>query len=234
MLKRLRRYIIMTAASSVIAGVVAAPLSQAAALQAYLAIGSFAPWNMLISYVEIITIPSDAANEFPALRPFEPFPEAAHVGKELANNYSLTRGSAFYLRPITAVIDLLLHILSDAGLIGCIVAIVQLAIGAGLAVILYRRSVSNTPADAPGFYFYTIFLPLGAVALASVAAIPVWLLAYLGLAAFHVVVGFAVQGGATGGVLLWVHDNVVEPVVHERIEKGMENLTEKAKETLIK
>jgi hypothetical protein len=131
-LNRLRRYLIISAATSLIMGVVAIPLSNAA-LQAYLEVETFAPWNMLVSYFQILTLPSNEATaEFPALRPFEPIPQAEHVSKDFSNSYSLTRGAAFYLRPITAVIDLVLHIFSDAGPIGFIFAVLQLAIGAGV------------------------------------------------------------------------------------------------------
>src|SRR5262249_30228041 len=147
-----------------------------------LAVESFAPWNLLVSYVKILTISNEASSEFPALRPFEPFGQFEDANKHLTNEYSLTRGAPFYVRPITGLVDLLLHVLSDAGPIGFLFAAVQLALGAGLMLVLGARSEH-------GFYYYAVGLPLGSVALASVAAIPLWLVAFLGVLAFNALAG---------------------------------------------
>lgn len=228
---RMRRYVIFAVGSSLVMGALGGAVSRAA-LQAYLAVETFAPWNMLASYYKILTIPSDAATEFPALQPFEPNPDAARVAAEARNQYSLTRHSAYYLRPITAMIDLVLHILSDAGPVGFVFALAELAIGAGLMLLWRRRTRAPGPSDGT-FYFYTIWLPLGAIALASVAAIPLWLVAYLGLMV-HAAAGLGVQSAATGGVLLWVRDRVVEPALHEGLSKGLEAASEKVKEVVLK
>ena len=226
MLRRVRRY----AFFSVVASLAMAFVSLAngpVGKQAYLAVEAFAPWNLIVSYVRILTIHDDPSKQFPALRPFEPSPEAAAAGEQLTNDFSLTRHSTLFLRPITALIDLLLHLLSDSGAVGFIYAVIQLTLGFYLMLLFFRGKER-------GFYFYSIGVPLGTVVLASIAAIPLWVIALFGVFVWNSVASISLQTCFTTGALLWVRDKVAEPLVHEGVMQGLERGVEKATKTLMK
>ena len=209
---RWRRNILVSLVTSAVLAVFQLVAHDTAAwAQAYKVIESFAPWNLLSAYYRIVTVHS--GETFPALIAASAHSDAVSAGTS-ASTFCLSCGAALYLRPITAIIDLFVHLLADAGFIGFLFAAAQLALGLFLTLWLTRK-------DKNGFYFYTLGLPLGAMVAGSVAAIPLWLVALASVAAFKGVLSLALQGGATSLALSWTQEKLVEATAHEFVETGV-------------
>jgi hypothetical protein len=105
------------------------------------------------------------------------------------------------LRPITAFFDLLLHSLTDQGVIGFLVAATQIAIGVLLTRIAVRRGILKLD----GLYIYVVVIPLAVLGLGSLAALPLWLLAFMGVALLKGLpgAGLGAQFGGTGYLARW-------------------------------
>jgi hypothetical protein len=224
----LRNLIITIATSLVLAGGTALLPggTSSAQQQAYLAVATFAPWNLVASYTQILFIPDDTTAEFPSLQPFDPLHQHASTAKT-TDSYSLTRGANYFLRPITAVIDLLLHMLADFGLVGFIVTVAQLSIGAGLMYLLNRGS-------SHGLYFYSIGFPLGTVLLASVASAPIWLVAYVCALLFFSFWALAIHVEALALALGWIGTQATETAVHDAVADTVDEVTAKLKKLVNK
>jgi hypothetical protein len=211
---------------------------------AYTSIAQFAPWNIAGRYIEIVFTQGNAAaahmaqqqqERTLAFRGFACSLRGNYVGFEDRDNPCTPppqpRGvRAFYLsahvpmllRPITAIFDLLLHALVDQGGIGFLVAAAQIAIGALLTRLAIRRSFVEVGSLAS----YVFGVPLGIIALGSLFAVPLWLLAFLGVTALKSLPASAIgaQFGATAYVFKWIGGKTAESVGHHLIMKQVERV----------
>jgi len=164
--------------------------------QAYCTVSALAPWNLVTAYLQIVFIPDSASGGSPSLRSFDPFGKYCSAADNSVSDYYLTRGTNYFLRFVTALIDLLFHLFSDTGAIGFLFALAHLSLGALWTLYLGRK-------EAHGLYFYSIGLPLGTIVLGSVSAIPLWLIALICLTLFNAAVGIFVQGFCTVFAVTW-------------------------------
>jgi hypothetical protein len=221
----LRRHFLLPFTTSVVLGLLSMAFHDDLwATRAYVAVESFVPWDLVTDYFRILTV-SDDTTEFPALRPFEPFPDAANLAAAHAEMSLLTRGTSFFLRPITALIDVARQRLFGLGFIGFFVSLAQIAMGAGLTMLMMKGKPK-------GLYFYTIVLPLGTVLLGSAASIPLWLIALVGLLFLNAAVAIGLQGGTTTLVLMWVRDRALETAAHEVVSKSLDGAVTRMETTL--
>jgi hypothetical protein len=224
---KLRRYVIVPFATSLVLGLLSYAFeNESWAARAYVAVESFAPWNLATGYFKFLTISDDPSSEFPALRAFEPAPTLGNANPATGIP-TLSRGANYFLRPLTALVDVLLHLFFGLGVIGFLVSVGQVALGAGLMLILSKGT-------AKGLYFYAIVLPVGAVLLGSAAAIPIWLIALLGLLFFNSAITVGVQSGSTAFALMWVRDRALEAAAHETVSKGVAQVVSKVEKALTK
>ena len=203
---------------------------------AYTTIAQFAPWNVARRYVQIVVTQGNEAAEQLAEQQqrqadlFRGF--ACSVGGVSGGSDNPCATSerphgiqAFYLsahvplvfRPITAFFDLLLHALIDQGFVGFIVGATQLALGVFLTRIAVHRGILKLDS----FYSYILILPLTVLAVGSVAALPLWLLAFIGVTVFKGLpaAGLGAQLGGTGYLARWFGSKAVEEFGHAAIMK---------------
>lgn len=222
----LRRHFLLPFVTSIVLGLLSLAFrDEFWAARAYVAVESFVPWDLITDYFRILTV-SDDTSEFPALRPFEPFPSAAPVATTQSEMPLITRGSNLFLRPITALIDVARQRLFGLGVIGFLVSIAQIAMGAGLTMLVMKGKLK-------GLYFYTIALPIGTVLLGSAASIPIWLIALVGLLFLNEAVAIGLQGGTTTLVLMWVRDRALETAAHEVVSRSLDGVVAKMETTLV-
>lgn len=207
--------------------------------RAYVAVAQFAPWHFAERYVKIVFVDDGSPN---ALKRATPVSTKILMNQACRSLTSPTLGTtlvdpglcdgplkphgwaAFYLsvhvpsflRPITAVFDLILHALIDQRVVGFLIALAQFAIG----VFATRYFVTSRP----GFHFspvHLIGLPLCVIALGSLLALPLWVLAWLGLAVFKGLPGIGVgaQAGGTATLLVLFGGKTLEAAAHEGVMK---------------
>jgi hypothetical protein len=191
--------------------------------QAYAAVEALAPWNIVIGYGKILFIPDDVPSEFQALRAIQMAPTSPAA--DTKTTFYLTRGASLPLRPIAALIDLLIHLLADTGVVGFLYTTGMIVLGASL-FLWFQKNAKK------GFYFYTILLPIGAVALASVAAVPFWLIALVGVFAFNAALGFCFHTGSLALAISWVTGKVTEAGIHEVVAAPVDAVAEKLEKSL--
>jgi hypothetical protein len=207
--------------------------------RAYVAVAQFAPWRFAERYAKIVFIddgsPSALKDATPVSTQFlmnqacrsltSPSLGTPLVDPALCNGPLKPHGwAAFYLsvhvpsflRPITAVFDLILHALVDQRFVGFLVALTQFAIG----VLATRYFVLRRP----GFKFspvHLVGLPFCVIALGSLLALPLWLFAWIGLAVFKGLPGIGVgaQAGGTATLLVLFGGKTVEAAAHEGVMK---------------
>jgi hypothetical protein len=190
--------------------------------EAYQAVETFLPWNVVFAYYHIITIPSDVDAQFPSLRPFDADLQTSDVDKKFASTFSLTRDTPWLLRPLPALIDLVVHAFTDSGLIGLLFTLAQITLG--VWIVLYLGRI-----EKHGFYYYTIVLPLLTVIAAVVVAVPLWIVAFLAKLAGNTV-GLAAHSTATMFCLCWVRDRLVEKSVHDAADETLQHIIDRAKD----
>jgi hypothetical protein len=226
----------------------ASPELSSARANAYVSIAQFAPWNVAERYIDIVFTEGNEAAERMAEQQqkqalmFRQFACSLRSNYAVAGFASVERDNpctspphphglrAFYLsahvpilfRPLTAFFDLLLHALIDQGVIGFLVAAAQIMIGALLTRLAIRRSV----VEVGSFASYVIGIPLGIMLLGSVAAMPLWLVALIGVTGLKALPGAALgaQAGATGYFAKWIGGKTVEEVGHHVIMKQAERV----------
>jgi hypothetical protein len=204
---------------------------------AYVSIAQFAPWNVAERYVSILlTDYSGNVSEFEQNQQnwrrtiCDSGSTALSAGRFCDAPPTADGIKAFYLsahvplplRPLTAIFDLLLHALVDQGLVGFLVAAAQIVMGilATWAVIRRWHIKLNS------FYLAVLGVPAGVLVLGSVAALPLYLLAWAGV---FVVKGFSalalgLQAGCTIACLKWLFEKAVEEVSHEVVVKQLKKL----------
>jgi hypothetical protein len=207
---------------------------------AYTAIAQFAPWNIAGRYVEIVfTQGNDAAEKLAEqqrrqanlFRSFACSVHFASASGDPCTPLGRPQGiGAFYLsayvpsilRPVTAFFDLLLHALVDQGFIGFIVAAAQIAIG----VLLTRIAINRKAFGLNSFYSYILGVPLAVLVLGSVGALPLWLLAFIGVTVFKGLpgAGLGAQAGGTGFFVSWLASKTAEELGHQTIMKQAERI----------
>jgi hypothetical protein len=208
---------------------------------AYTAIAQFAPWNIAKRYVQIVsTRGNDAAEDLAEQQQrqanlFRSFGCSVHFASESGGNpcTPLERPHgirAFYLsahvplvfRPITAFFDLLLHALIDQGFIGFLVATIQIAIGVLLTRIVIHRKILKLDA----FYSYVLVVPLAVLVLGSFAAVPLWLVAFVGVTIFKGLpgAGLGAQTGGAGYLVKWLLGKAAEEFGHDAIVKQFKRI----------
>lgn len=202
--------------------------------QAYVSIAQFAPWNIAQRYVAIVTTQGNSYAEELAKKQeqqnqvFRDF--ACNLrGNSVYGGFNLIAGDnpcvarehpqglrAFYLsahvpaplRLITAFFDLLLHALIDQGVIGFLVAAMQVLLGVLVTrfVIRYKKIKIET------VYGYMLGVPLAVLALGSVFAVPLWLLALVGLMALKTlpIAGLGAQAGGTTWLATFLFSKTAE------------------------
>jgi hypothetical protein len=215
---------------------------------AYLTISQFAPWNIVQRYVAIVFTQGNTYAEALAKKQeqqtllFRGFACDLRGASSFSGSSSASMDNpcqplehpqgirAFYLsahvpfplRFITAFFDLLLHALVDQGVIGFLVAATQVALGALLA----RLAIKTSKLKLNTVYSYLLGLPLVIFALGSLAAIPLWLVALVGLMALKASPLGAL--GAQGGAAFWcVHflvEKTADEVAHAAIMKQLQRV----------
>jgi hypothetical protein len=201
---------------------------------AYTTIAQFAPWNVVKRYVQIVATQGDDAAEKMAEQQqrrasqFRSFACSVHFAAQADDNpctplerphgiraFYLSAHVPFIFRLATAIFDMLLHVLIDQGFIGFVVAAAQIAIGILLTSIAIHRKTINLDS----FVSYIVGVPLIVLGLGIVAAIPLWLLAFVSITFFKGLpgMGLAAQGGTTGCFLTWLCRKTAEDVGHKAI-----------------
>lgn len=209
---------------------------------AYASIAQFAPWNVAERYVQIVFTQGDEA----AQRMAEQQQQRAGTFRDFAcrvrGNYSAGQDNpctplrsphglrAFYLsarvpsvlRPITAFFDLLLHALFDQGVIGFLVAAAQIGIG----VLATRFAIRHSFMEVGPLYTYVLGIPAAILVLGSVAAVPLWLLAFVGVTVFKALpaAGLGAQAGGTAYFVSLIGGKTLEDVGHEAIMKQVKRV----------
>jgi hypothetical protein len=117
---------------------------------------------------------------------------------------------------------LLLHALFDQGVIGFLVAATQVALG----VLLTRLAIKTSKLKFNTFYAYLLGLPLAVFALGSLAAIPLWIVALVGLMALKAspLGALGAQAGAAGWCVHFLVDKTAEEVAHAAIMKQLQRV----------
>jgi hypothetical protein len=215
---------------------------------AYATIAQFAPWNIAQRYAAIVFTQGNSYAEALAQKQeqqtllFRGF--ACDLrGSSASTGFSLSSADnpckaperpqgirAFYLsahvpfplRFITAFFDLLLHALVDQGLIGFLVALTQVVLGA----LLTRLAVTSSRLKLNTFFSYALGVPLAVLALGSLAAIPLWLVALIGLMALKAspLGAFGAQAGATGWCVRFVAHKTAEELSQSAIMKQLKRV----------
>jgi hypothetical protein len=224
------------------------PELSSARANAYTSIAQFAPWNIAERYIDIVFTEGNAAAEHMAEQQQEQALAFRGFACSLRGNYAIGGfGSveednpctppsrphglrAFYLsahvsillRPITAFFDLLLHALVDQGVIGFLVAAAQIGIG----VLAIRLAIRFSFIEVGSFASYVVGVPLGIMALGSAFAVPLWLLAFLGVTGLKAFPAAALgaQAGATAYFAKWIGSKTAEEVGHHVIMKQVERV----------
>jgi hypothetical protein len=208
---------------------------------AYTAIAQFAPWNFARRYAQIVvTQGNDAAEKLAEQQQrqanlFRGFACSVHFASQDGGNsctpletphgiraFYLSAHVPLILRFATAFFDMLLHALIDQGFIGFAVAASQIAIGILLtSIVIHRKMI---PFDS--FYSYVLGVPLAVIVLGSFAALPLWLLAFIGVTFFKALAGagLGVQVGGTTGLLTWLVTKAAEEAGHHVIMKQIKRL----------
>lgn len=239
--RTLTRFAISVAVSAVIGMVAELALdhharAEAAALQgeAYESISQFAPWNVAIQYFSIIVLPdsNDAyakkiAEQREAFRQMECGPLGVDAGTSSCApptppSFYLSQHVPIFLRPLTAFFDLVFHLLADNGVIGALVALVQIVLGVLVTLFIGRR-------EKIGFESWAgklVGIPIAVMVLGSIAALPLWLVSLLGVMILKAVPLAAVgaQTGATAYMVSWVGGKMAEEVGHEVVMKQVERI----------
>jgi hypothetical protein len=179
----------------------------AAQRQAFSAIGAFAPWGLFGHWLRTIVTTCDSADPILGISAF-------------CDHMPLSRHFPIGLRPLTGVVDVLAQTFASGGAVGFIVAFVQVALGAVVTWIIFTP---DTPTEKRGFVFYSLGLPIGAVALGSALAIPIWVLAWI---AMTVVKGgsdiaLALQTLSTSTICATVCVRAAEGVTHHAAVAGV-------------
>jgi hypothetical protein len=203
---------------------------------AYTTIAQFAPWNFGKRYLQIVVTQGDDAAERMAEQQqrqasqFRSFACSVHFASQAGDDpctpLEQPRGiRGFYLsahvpgvfRLATAFFDLLLHALIDQGFIGFVVAASQIAIGLLLTSIAIHRKIINLDS----FVSYVVGVPLVVFGLGMAAAIPLWLLTFIGITVFKRIpgVGLGTQASSTTCFLAWAGRKTAEEVGHKAIMK---------------
>jgi len=216
--------------------------------KAYVTVEQFAPWNVAQRYIAIVFTQGDAYAEALARRQEQQTQLFRGFACDLRGAYgpgSLSPAlvdnpctppqhpqglRAFYLsahvpapfRFITAFFDLLLHALFDQGLIGFLVGATQVTLGA----LLTRLAIKSGKLKINTFYAYVLGLPLAVLALGSLAAIPLWLVALAGAMALKALpmAGFGAQAGGTAWLVSLVARKTTEVIGHSAIMKQVERV----------
>ena len=203
---------------------------------AYTTIAQFAPWNFGKRYFQIVVTQGDDAAERMAEQQqrqasqFRSFACSVHFASQAGDNPCTPLEQphgvrAFYLSAhvpavfqlATAFFDVLLHVFIDQGFIGFVVASAQMAIGVLLtSIVIHRKSI-----NLDSFVSYVVGVPLIVLGLGIAAAIPLWLLAFIGMTFFKGLpgAGLAAQGGGAGCLLTWAGQKTAEEVGHKAIMK---------------
>lgn len=226
-LKGVIRYLIIALFSSILVTTGSAVVfgTSRARDDAYRAVTTFLPINILVAYYDIITMPTSDAATFPSLRPYDPIPDFEQGNTGHTTSFSLTRDAKWGIRPLTAIIDLVVHAFADSGLIGGLFTLAQLVLGLGVVLYLGRNKEH-------GFYYYVMGVPLLTVVAAAFVTIPLWLIAYIAELTLGSSVGLAVHGTATVFSLcwVWVRDRLIEKTVHEGVAEVVDQVADRAKE----
>ncbi|MEO8461104.1 MAG: hypothetical protein ABI451_11295, partial [Dokdonella sp.] len=214
--------------------------------RAYISVAQFAPWNIAQRYIAIVFTQGDSYAEQLAQKQEQQSLLFRGFACSLRGSYSSGESGdqnypcaptqhpqgirAFYLsahvplpfRPLTAFFDLLVHAFFDQGIIGFLVAALQVIIGALLtryAIRFFRIKVDTLVACVIG-------VPFAILALGSVAAIPLWLLALAGMTALKALpaAGLGVQAGGTAWFVSWVGSKTAEVVGQDAIMKQVERV----------
>jgi hypothetical protein len=214
---------------------------------AYAAISQFAPWNVAGRYVEIVSTQGDDT----AVKMAEQQQRQTEIFRSTACNiqnnpwigfkaaggddpctpvarphgiraFYLSAHVPFVLRLITALFDLLFHALVDQGFIGFVVAAAQIAMGVLLTRVAVRRKIVNFNS----FYSWVFGMPLTVLALGVVAALPIWLLAFIGVTVFKGLpgAGLGAQAGGTAYLISWFSTKTVEKLGTDAIMKQVERI----------
>jgi hypothetical protein len=170
--------------------------NEGARAAAYRATSSFAPWNLAARYLQIVLTQCDVG--------------AATICEESP----LSRGTGLGFKLFTGVADVVLHAFTTGGVVGFAFALAQVVIGLVATLALFRRGEGEPP---HGFYFYAVGLPLGAMLVGSVAAIPVWVVAWLSVTALNgaPLVGLGLQTFSVSTLCTAVCVKAAESVTHE-------------------
>lgn len=209
-------------------------------VSAYSSIAQFAPWNVAQRYVEIVFVQGDAVAERLAEQqqqwqaqsrsiacslhmqlgrddPCRPLPKPRGL-----RAFYLSAYVPFFLRPITAFFDVLLHALFDQGIVGFFVVAAQIAIG----VLVVRLAIRRHFLAFDAFYSYVLVMPLAVMAFGSIAALPIWLLALIGVTVFKGMpaAGLAAQAGGTVALASTIGARTAEVVGNEAIMKQVERV----------
>ena len=220
----------------------------AARFEAYATVAQFAPWNIAQRYVSIVFTQGNSYAEALANQQeqqtllFRGF--ACKLAGSAASRGSNSAGAdnpcnapvhpqgihAFYLsahvplplRFITALFDILLHALVDQGLIGFLVALTQILLGGFLTVL----AIKTSRLKLNSFYAYVLGFPLAVLALGSLAAIPLWLVALVGLMALKAspLGALGAQFSAMGWCVKFVFQKTAEEFGHATIMKLLKRL----------
>ncbi|MEP6483695.1 MAG: hypothetical protein ABJB01_04545 [Rudaea sp.] len=220
----------------------------AARFEAYATVAQFAPWNIAQRYVAIVFTQGNSYAETLAHQQeqqtllFRGF--ACSLSGSIASSGSNSAGAdnpctapahpqgihAFYLsahvplpfRFITALFDILLHALVDQGLVGFLVALTQIVLGA----FMTAWAIKSSWLKLNSFYAYVLGFPLAVLALGSLAAIPLWLVALVGLMALKAspLGALGAQLSATGWCVRFVFQKTVEEFGHAAIMKQLKRL----------
>jgi hypothetical protein len=224
------------------------PELSSARANAYVTIAQFAPWNIAVRYIGIVSTEGNADAERMAQQQHEQALEFRGFACSLRGNYaiggfdSVDRDNpctpppepdglrAFYLsahvpillRFITAFFDLLLHALVDQGAIGFLVAAAQIVIGA----LLTRLAIRHRLGELDSFASYVFGVPIAIMALGSFGALPLWGVAFLGVTGLKAFPAAALgaQFGATGYFAKWIGTKTAEEVGHHVIMKQVERV----------
>ena len=216
--------------------------------KAYISIAEFAPWNVAQRYVAIVTTQGNSYAEELARQQEQQSLLFRGFACNLRGSYAASGLNsvgednpcnppehphglrAFYLsahvpmplRFITAFFDLLFHALIDQGIIGFLVAAVQITLGA----LLTRFVISYNKIKMGTFLSYVLGVPLGTLVLGSIAAIPLWFLALAGVMCLKSLplAGVGAQAGGTWWLVTFVAHKTAEVVGHAAIMKQVERI----------
>ena len=133
---------------------------------------------------------------------------------------NLSKNFPMFWRPVTAIIDVFTRLYFSHGVIGFLVAVVQLVIGGGLMYLLIKKTQQQW------LQHPIVFLP-GALVLGSLAAIPIWLftlLVFNTIGTYLWLAGGMAELVSSFFALSWVALKVFEFLGHEAIVKRLTKL----------